>query len=253
LITNNKIAQFFILVILFLPAIGRAEADLEQQLTIAEPYIEMHTGPGTAYPIFYVIDRGEKISVIRRQTNWYQIRASNNKQGWVNRDQLQQTLLPSGQQLKLRDMTADDFKTRRWELGVLTGELENAPIISFYGAYAFTENISAEFSLGESVGTVSSSDQYKLNLLMQPFPDMAYSPFFTLGLGHISVKPNATLINPADKDNEFTQIGIGFRKFLSRRFVVRAEINQYVIFSASNAKDENEDIGEWKIGFAVFF
>jgi hypothetical protein len=245
--------HILILVILFLPAIGRAETDKAQSLTIADPYIEMHTGPASAYPIFHVIDRGEKISVIRSKTNWYQIRSSKGTEGWVNRDQLQQTLLPSGQQLKLRDLSEQDFKARQWEMGVLAGELEGAPIISFYGAYAFTENISTELNLGQSVGSVSSSLLYKLNLLMQPFPEWEYSPFFTLGVGQINVKPNATLINPADKDNQLSQIGIGFRKFLSRRFVVRAEYNEYIIYSASNAKDENEDIGEWKLGFAVFF
>jgi hypothetical protein len=253
IINNNKIVYFFQLVILLLPVIGRAETDNGQLLTIADPYIEMHTGPAMAYPIFHVIDRGEEISVLKRKTNWYKIRSAKGKEGWVSREQLQQTLLPNGQQLKLRDLTEEDFKSRQWEMGVLAGELKGAPIISLYGAYAFTENISAELNLGESIGTVSSSFLYKLNLLMQPFPEWAYSPFFTLGLGHINVKPNATLIDPADKDNQVSQVGIGFRKFLSRRFVVRAKYNEYIIFSASNAQDKNEDIGEWKLGFAVFF
>ncbi len=243
----------FLLVIWCLPATGWAETQDEQQLTIADPYIEMHTGPAAAYPVFHVIDRGENITVVKRVTNWFLIRSKKGREGWVSREQLQQTLLPGGQQLKLRDLTSEDFKARQWEMGVLAGELEGAPIISFYGAYAFTENISTEFNLGQSVGTVSSSLLYKLNLLLQPFPEWEYSPFFTLGLGHIKVKPKATLIDPLDKDNEVSQIGIGFRKFLSRRFVVRAEYNEYVVFSASNAKDENEDIGEWKLGFAVFF
>lgn len=244
---------FVLLVIWFLPTTSWAGTEYEQLLTIADPYIEMHTGPAMAYPVFNVIDRGESITVIKRVTNWFLIRSNKGKEGWVNRDQLQRTLLPGGHQLKLQDLTSEDFKARQWEMGVLTGELEGAPIISFYGAYAFTENISTEFNLGQSVGTVSSSLMYKLNLLMQPFPEWEYSPFFTLGLGQIKVKPNATLIDPLDKDNQVSQIGIGVRKFLSRRFVLRAEYNEYVVFSASNAKDENEDIGEWKLGFAVFF
>lgn len=252
-IYNNNIVLFWLLAIWLFPMAGQAETVNEQQLTIADPFIEMHTGPAMAYPVFHVIDRGESITVIKRVTDWFLIRSNKGREGWVNREQLQRTLLPGGQQLKLQDLTSEDFKDRQWEMGVLTGELEGAPIISFYGAYAFTENISTEFNLGQSVGTVSSSLLYKLNLLMQPFPEWDYSPFFTLGLGQIQVKPNATLIDPLDKDNQVSQIGIGFRKFLSQRFVIRAEYNEYVVFSASNAKDENEDIGEWKLGFAVFF
>lgn len=253
MITKHNIALFLSLVILFLPINARAETDIAQALTIADPYIELHTGPGSVYPIFHVIDRGEQITVDKRKTEWYRVRSSQGIEGWVSRDQLQLTLLPSGERVQLSETTAQDFRERKWELGVITGELERAPIISMYAAYAFNENLSGEFTLGHSVGTVSSSILYKLNLLMQPFPEWDYSPFFTLGLGNIVVKPSATLINPEDKDNEFSQIGIGIKKFLSQRFVIRAEINEYIIYSASNAKDENEDIGEWKIGFAVFF
>ncbi len=88
---------------------------------------------------------------------------------------------------------------------------------------------------------------------MQPFPQWKYSPFFTLGIGSIQVKPNATLIEPADKSNQLGQIGLGFKTYLSRRFILRFEANDYVIFSASNDNDKNEDLSEWKLGFAIFF
>ena len=138
-------------------------------------------------------------------------------------------------------------------VGVTTGELKDAPITSVYGAYNFTRNFSTEFTLGHSIGNVSSSFLYKLNLLMQPFPEWGYSPFFTLGLGQIEVEPTATLIEPEVKENEFSHMAIGVRKYLSRRFMLRFELGEYVIFSASNDQDENEDISEWKLGFAIFF
>ena len=88
---------------------------------------------------------------------------------------------------------------------------------------------------------------------MQPFPEWNYSPFFTLGVGSIQVKSNATLIDPADKNNTVSQIGLGFKKYLTRRFILRFEVNEYLIFSANNDEDKNEDVSEWKIGFAIFF
>lgn len=231
----------------------RADSEEQIPLTIADPYIEMHTGAGSAYPIFHVIDRGQQIIMLNRKTNWYKIRAENGKEGWASREQMQLTLLPGGQQLKFTELDQGAFERRRWELGVTGGELADAPITSIYGAYGFTENFSTELTLGHSVANVSSSLLYKINLLMQPFPTWSYSPYFTLGLGSIDVKPNATLIEPADKRNTFSQMGIGIRKYLSRRFMLRFELNEYIIFSASNDKDENEDISEWKLGFAIFF
>lgn len=230
-----------------------ADSNAQVPLTITDPYIEMHTGAGSGYPIFHVVDRGQKIFILKRKTNWYKIRTQNGKEGWATREQMQQTLLPDGEQLQFAELNQDAFQQRRWELGVTGGELADAPITSIYGAYGFTPNFSTEFTVGHSVGNVSSSVLYKLNLLMQPFPDWGYSPFFTLGMGSIDVNPNATLIEPAKQSNEFSQIGLGVRKYLSRRFMLRLEMNEYVIFSATNDKDENEDISEWKLGFAVFF
>lgn len=242
-----------LIVWLALSPLAIAEPAAEIPLTIADPYIEMHTGPGSGYPIFHVVDRGETIIILQRKTNWYKIRADNGKEGWATRRQMQQTLLPDGEQLRFARLDRDAFTARRWEFGVTGGELADAPITSAYAGFNFSQNFSTEFTLAQSVGNVSSSILYKFNLLMQPFPDWSYSPFFTLGAGSIDVNPNATLIEPEDQKNDFSQLGIGFRKYLSRRFMFRFEVNEYVIFSASNDKDENEDISEWKLGFAVFF
>ena len=45
----------------------------------------MRTGPGRGYPIFHVIDRGESVDIIMQRTDWYQVRAENGKEGWVDR------------------------------------------------------------------------------------------------------------------------------------------------------------------------
>ena len=34
-------------------------ADEYRTVTVADPYLEMRTGPGRGYPIFHVIERGE--------------------------------------------------------------------------------------------------------------------------------------------------------------------------------------------------
>lgn len=248
-----NLIQFACIILLALSFRVCAGADEEFPLTIADPYIEMHTGPGSGYPIFHVIDRGEQVIVLRQKTIWFKIRAENGKEGWASKQQMQQTLLPDGQKLHFKEIDQNAFINRQWEMGVTTGELGDAPVISVYGAYNFTENFSTELSLGQSVANVSSSTLLKMNLMMQPFPEWSYSPFFTLGLGRIEVNPNATLIEPEDKNNQVSQIGIGFKSYLSRRFILRFELNEYVIFSATNDKDENEDISEWKLGFAVFF
>ncbi len=250
----NAFSSLFLLLILAVTGMPlQADEDISPPLTISDPYIEMRTGPGNRYPIFNVEDRGKTIRILQRKTNWFQVQSENGKQGWVHKQQMQNTLLPSGSQLQFSEQDRSAFEQRKWEIGALTGEIKNAPLLSVYGGYAFTKNISLELELEHSVGNVSSSDLARLSLLMQPFPEWKYSPFFTLGAGAIQVKPNATLIDPADRNNALSQVGFGLKTYLARRFVLRLQLNQLVIFSANNEEDQNEELTEWKIGFAIFF
>lgn len=234
-------------------ALGAEEKPILNELIISDPFIEIHTGPSNAYPITHVIDRGESIFVLKKKTNWYKIKSTKGKKGWVNQQQLTQTLLPGGQNVTFTQLQHEDFAKRNYELGLTSGRFEGAPIFSVYGAYVFNKKLSAEFTLGQSTGNVSSTTLYKANMLMQPFSEWEYTPFFTVGLGQISVNPSATLIDPQDKNNTMGQIGFGVRTHISNRFILRLELNDYIIFSASNDADSNEGIKEWKIGFAIFF
>jgi hypothetical protein len=102
------------------------------RVTIADPFIELHTGPGQGYPIFYVVDRGIEVRVLRRKTNWFKIVTDDGKSGWASRDQMRQTLLPSGEKFKTLELDQDDFTERKWVLGVTGGEFESAPIFTLF-------------------------------------------------------------------------------------------------------------------------
>ncbi len=242
----------FVLLVL-LSSIAQAEEDPLLQVTIVDPFIELHTGPGTGYPIFHIVDRGSQISIIKQRTSWIKIRAANGEVGWVSRDQMQQTLLPSGENLTITEANQSDFSRRQWMLGVMGGDFGDAPVISIFTGYSFTTNLSAELSFSQSVGNVSSSTLLKANLLMQPFPEWSYSPYFTLGVGSIKVTPSSTLISSNPRDSSVAQVGIGIQHYLNRRFIFRLDYSEYLVFSANNVRDENEEISEWKLGFAVFF
>jgi len=223
------------------------------QLTIADPFVDMHTGPHAGYPIFYVVERGEQIHVLSRKTNWFKVETRNGKIGWVSREQMAQTLLPSGEVFQLVERGEEDFAKRRWVAGVTGGELESAPVFTLFAGYSFTENLSAELAVGQSVGSDSSSRFVKGNLVMQPFPDFTYSPYMTLGIGRVKVKTSSTLIASDSDTNTFAQVGFGIQRYISRSFLLRIEVNEYVVFSTSSTGNDNEVLDEWKIGFAVFY
>ena len=225
----------------------------EYRVKIADPFIELHTGPGSGYPIYYVVDRGTEVKVLRRKTDWYRIETDDGKSGWASREQMKQTLTPSGEQFRVIEYDQGDFTQRQWVLGVTGGEFEAAPVFTVFTAHSFTENLAAEIHFGQSVGSLSSSTFVKTNLIMQPLPELTYSPYLTLGLGKIKVDSSATLIAQADEENNFSQVGLGIQRFVSRNFLFRFEANEYVIFSSDAIRSDNEVVNEWKFGFAVFF
>lgn len=217
---------------------------------VADPFIEMHTGPGRGYPIFHVVARGEQVEILTRKTDWIKVQESSGKQGWVHRRQMTETLQPSGEKLEIKDATQDDFTSRSWEMGGSIGDFEGADVITLYGAYHFTDNLSTEGYFSQVLGSFSSSSLIGINVVHQPFPEWRISPFFSLGTGIIDTRPKTTLVQTKDRTDKYANVGIGGRMYLSRRFILRFEYRSYVIFSS---RDDNEEIDEWKTGLSFFF
>jgi len=230
-----------------------AKDNLLQQVKVAEPYLDMFVGPGVGYPIFHVVERGAIIEIIVQRANWYKIRNAKGLEGWVPYEQISKTLSLSGEKVHFTQLTQKDFAQRNWEWGVLGGEFGGAPVFSTYGSYLINKSFATEASISQSIGDVSSSIMFKLGLLMQPFPEWEYSPYFFMGSGFIKVKPSATLVQPVDQNNQIANISVGVRTHLTQQIILRLEYSEYVIFSATKDNDNNEDIREWKAGFAVFF
>jgi hypothetical protein len=239
--------------VLFLALLLSASAharDSDLKVQIADPYIELRTGPGPAYPVFYVADRGQWVTILRRRAGWFKLHTESGKEGWVNRDQLERTLNELGEQTKIPEPGRSDFERRGWEASVLTGDFGGATIISLYGGYNFTPNISLELGLSQTLGEYSDSLLLTAQALAQPFPEWRASPYFKLGTGVIQTNPQATLVEEENRTDQLASVGLGVKVYITRRFFFRTEYNSYVIFQQ---KDDNQEIDEWKLGFGFFF
>ncbi|NQD37274.1 hypothetical protein HPT27_09565 [Permianibacter sp. IMCC34836] len=220
------------------------------QVRVADPFIDLHTGPGRGFPKFQIVERGGLIQLLKRRTDWFLVRTPRGHEGWVNRDQLIRTLTPEGEQVEITEVTQDQFANRTWEFGVMSGEFESASVISMYGAWGFTENLSLELTLGHVLGNFSNAKYATLHLTHQPFPEWWISPYFQLGTGYIQTDPAATIVQTEDRSEQLTHVGVGARTYLTRRFVFRVEYNNYVVLTDRN---DNEKVEEWKAGFSLFF
>jgi len=235
---------------LLLAASFASAQDEVLQVVVEEPYIEMRTGPAQVYPIFFVVDRGESIDVLQRRTDWFKVRAERGQEGWVNAEQLRQTFRVSGAPVEVPSFTLADYIERRWEVGALYGDFGGANVVSMFGAFSFTENLSAELSYSDILGRFSNSQMVNVNIVHLLFPEWRVSPYFTLGAGVIRIEPKGTIVAVADRVDNLAHVGLGVRTYLTRRFVFRAEYKTYVVFTS---RDDNEEPSEWKAGFSFFF
>ena len=244
----NRIHTILALVALLFITPTWAKSNVE--LVVEEPFIELRTGPGRGYPVFYVVEQGAAITVTRRRTEWFEVISPRGQEGWVHRDALELTLDPEGMAIRVEDSSFGSYSNRRFEMGVMDGEFGGADVISVYGAYSFTPNISAELAVSQGIGTFADSVFATANVVHQFFPGKRLTPFFTLGGGMLRTSPNATLVEVEDRTDEIAFAGIGLRAYATRRLLLRAEYKTYVIFTS---RDDNQEIDEWKAGFSFFF
>ncbi|VAW77249.1 FIG00784464: hypothetical protein [hydrothermal vent metagenome] len=223
------------------------------EVEIADPYIELHTGAGRGYPIFHVEERGEWIEILKRKTDWFKIRTRKGKQGWVKRTQLERTLTPAGESTEITDATIEQFSFHRIEVGAMGGYFEDDEVLTLYGGFSFTPNLSTEISYSERFSSFSSAKMINLGVLIHPYPGWRISPFFTVGTGVIRTDLNPILGQGEDKIDQLSHVGAGVRVYITRRFIFRAQYKNYLIFNSTVDNDVNQEINEWQAGLSVFF
>ena len=133
---------------------------------------------------------------------------------------------------------------------MLAGDFGGANIVSLYGGYSLNPHVSIEAWGSQILGNFSNGWMGSVNVVHEAWPDWRVSPFFTLGAGVLHTSPKSTIIQGEDRTDQIGHAGAGFRVYVTRRFLFRAEYKSYVVFTS---RDDNEEVEEWKVGFAFFF
>lgn len=219
---------------------------------VVEPYADMHTGPASEFPIFHVIERGERITVLKEHTGWYKVVTDDGKEGWIAKAALASTRDVNDRPLQLAQNDFEGYQDRSWEFGIFGGKLDDVNALSVSAAWILTENIAAEISATQALGDFSDNRMWLVRLQHYTFPEWRLTPYFTLGAGQIRTEPSATLVQSgADtRTNDLLEVGAGVRYYLTRNFVMRAE---YKRLTALTERDEFEELNQWTLGFSVFF
>ena len=221
-------------------------ADEPVKLKVSSPFLELTAGPGRGYPALHALEQGQTISVVKRKTDWFLLRADNGTSGWVARD----TVLKSVQGAGYVSPTLDDYGARKFELGMMSGDFGGAATIGVFGAVALSPNVAVKISGQQILGKFSNGWIGSGDIVMQPFADWRLSPYFTLGGGRVRSEPQTTLVASQDRVDDMAHVGVGLRLYLARRFVFRVEYERYELFTSRN---ENQEIRQWQAGISAFF
>lgn len=215
------------------------------------PYLELHTGPGRGYPVFNVVARGDSVDVLKRYTDWYKVRTERGIEGWVAQRDMLATVLADGSPFTFNLGDRAGFTSHRFEAGVfLYGDYGGASEISAFASYSLTSSLAIELTAGEFLGSASNGTLADIGLAHVFLPEKRFSPFVMLGTGIVHTEPKAQLVQPSDRTDQSAFAGGGFRFYLTRRFFVRGEYRNHIVFTKRN---QNEQVDEWKFGFAFFF
>lgn len=226
----------------------KAKAGVDVEVTA--PYTELYTGPGRGFPRFHVAERGEKLRVFKRMTDWYQVETENGQIGWVKRKDLDGSLSSDGSLADFSGYSKEAFENRKWELGVTGGNFSGAESVNMYLSYHLTQNIVAELNYTQAFGEFSNVKVYRLSTIHQPWPEWRISPFFTLGAGNMQTFPNAELVETEDREDSILTVGGGFFIYVAKNFLFRLEYDNHTVLTT---RTDNEEVFEWKAGFSVFF
>jgi hypothetical protein len=211
-------------------ALTAAPARAAERVRVADPYLEMRTGPGRGYPIFHVAAREEWVEILLRHTDWFKVRTASGKEGWVHRTQLETTLTEAGGRKTFRDILLDDYLQRRVELGAGWGRFKAEPMLKIWTAYRFSDALTVEATIGQVQGVFSGTDFWHFGLNAEPWSDRRLSPFFGIGVGRFKNIPNASLVGALPTNANLGQASLGLRYHLSDRFVARVDYSFYTAF-----------------------
>lgn len=224
--------------------------DSSERLQVTDPYLEMRTGPGRGYPVFFVVQRNDFVEIELRHTDWYRVRADNGRVGWVDRKQLESTLTAGGAKKSFRDVLLDDYLARRIQLGAGYGRFKSEPFIKLWTSYRLSETFSVEATVGQVQGVFSGTDLWHLGFVAEPWSDRRFSPFFSVALGKFKNFPNLSLVGAQTTDAKLAAAQIGARFYLTERFVLRADYSLYTAFVSDQRSTEYR---AWTGGVSFFF
>ena len=224
------------------------------RLEVIDPFVEMHTGPGRGYPVFYVIEQGEMVDVLTRRPDWYEVRTRNGKLGWVTTRQISRTIQATGEPADLPTVGFGDYLKDSWRIGfgagqISKGELKSTDLYRLTIGHRFYSWLGVEGEGGNMFGSDVKGRFYNMNLSIEPFSRWRISPALILGRGKMNIEAQPKLTPLEFEDSDFDNYALRFNYYIGRNFVMSGEYRWYDV----DSQTDKVRLEGWQLGFNTFF
>lgn len=86
--------------LLFGPAWAFAAEVAAVEVPVVDAYVDLRTGPDEDFPVVYVAERGDLLTVVLRRPGWYKVRTQKGRLGWLANADFERLLARAGMTLE---------------------------------------------------------------------------------------------------------------------------------------------------------
>jgi hypothetical protein len=205
-------------------------------LVVEDPFLELRSGPGRGFPVFFVVERGRWVVIEMRRTDWFLVLTQEGARGWVARAQIERTL--AGGQVSMRDRLVDGLLADRVQLGGAWGRFEREPMLKLWAHWRASDIFGLEATTGQVQGVFSGTDFWHLAVVAEPWGRGRWSPFAGVGIGQFRNFPNSSLVGARFTDARLASASLGLRFNAGPRLALRLDWSLYTAFVADERSPE---------------
>jgi hypothetical protein len=232
------------------PTVAFGKEPALQGAMVVEPYLEIHTGPGSSYPVFYVAEKGETVLLMKRRVDWYQIRLHNGTEGWAHRREIEKTLLAAGYQKRWTEHVYDEFIAGRTVLGWSAGTFSGEPALYVRVTYILIDTLALEANGGFVSGDLGGTQLYHGGMVVTPWRTRWLAICGTIGAGVAHVDPTSLLVSADSGTVPAAYAGVGFTIPLFRNLEGRVDVRHFTLFMST---ERTQEFQEYSAGLSFRF
>lgn len=172
---------------------------LAQTFVVKTDFMELRSGPGEAFPVFFVIEEGQKSRLIKRQGQWIEVGLPDGRSGWVDLDSYYfavGAIAPPPVSVKRGRRIVNAG------VGLFNGNGETGIGLGYW----VKPRIEARLDWKRIVDNVSSNDAYQI-VFVTPLLLRSFAPGVFVGMGFLNSNPESTLAGDQASFNRYVLFG----------------------------------------------